>query len=158
RYQVRARPDLPPVVRVTEPEAEVETPPEARLLITGRVEDDFGVSRAAVRWRLQGDSRVREVPPSITSQPHARSAEIRAERDLARTRAQAGNLIEWWVSAWDNREDAGGRSDPQVTESDIRRIRIAQPPDMLAGGAGSAAQPREPERLTSAPASEGRQP
>jgi len=133
RYTIRARPDVPPVIRVREPGPVTEVDHAGALPVSGWVEDDFGITRAAVALRLNGIGQARELPLSVVAEPGERSGEISGQIDLEAVGARPGDFVEWWVCVWDNRENSQGQTDAQKTESEVRRIVVTRAPVMASG-------------------------
>jgi len=146
-YLLTLDPDLPPLVRITQP-ADVETtlPANGTLMVDGHVGDDFGVDKVRLRLRLQG----RDLQPI----PYMEGRSFRRERDhtwptylsyklsadLARLRfadnapfhPQEGMILEYWVEAIDNCSEAPPVKDwndqaGNVGRSEIRRLRLSAP-------------------------------
>ncbi|MGB9626628.1 MAG: DUF4175 family protein, partial [Phycisphaerae bacterium] len=51
RHTIRARPDRPPTVTLIRPAADLELRPDEALEVQARIEDDYGVSRAAIEYK-----------------------------------------------------------------------------------------------------------
>ena len=146
-YLLTLDPDLPPVVRITQPtDAEVTLPANGTLMVDGQVGDDFGVDKVRLRLRLQG----RDLQPI----PYMEGRSFRRERDhtwptylsyklsadLTRLRfadnapftPHEGMILEYWVEAIDNCSEAAPVKDwndqpGNVGRSEVRRLRLSAP-------------------------------
>jgi hypothetical protein len=146
-YLITLDPDLPPVVRNTQPpEAEVTLPANGTLMVDGHVGDDFGIDKIRLRLRFQD----RDLQPI----PYMEGRSFRRERDqtwptylsyklsadLPRLRfadntpftPQEGMILEYWIEAIDNCTEASPVKDwndqvGNVGRSEIRRLRLSAP-------------------------------
>ena len=146
-YLLTLDPDLPPIVRITQPaDAETTLPANGTLMVDGHVGDDFGVDKVRLRLRLQG----RDLQPI----PYMEGRSFRRERDhtwptylsyklsadltrlhfadKAPFHPQEGMVLEYWVEALDNCSEAPPVKDwndqaGNVGRSEIRRLRLSAP-------------------------------
>lgn len=130
RYPIRARPDQPPTLTVDGPDAGIELLPDDVLPLRVQARDDFGLTRAVLFYQRPGGAS----PTGEIALPHGtgRSASVREDIPLERMQAEPGEVIEWRVSAWDNREDRRGRADHQRTDSTFRHFVVRDPAPPLA--------------------------
>ncbi|MEP0844480.1 MAG: hypothetical protein HRF43_17415 [Phycisphaerae bacterium] len=129
RWSIRARPDLAPMVEVRRPREPIEADPSDAVEVVAHAHDDFGLTRAAIAYRRPGETSVNELPLPMTRAESAdgADADVHARLELARLNAAPGEVIEWWVSAWDNREDTDARPAWQRGDSDVHRVTIRRP-------------------------------
>lgn len=139
RHTIRARPDEPPTVRVQEPGPQVRAAADDKLPLLLGLEDDYGLSRLLLSLRKPGQKDVREIPLSIDLPAGQTQGQVQGQIDLALAAARPGDVLEWWVSVWDNREDARGKAAHQKSDSDVRRIIIPAPEALAANPAAGRA-------------------
>ncbi|MBP7937124.1 MAG: hypothetical protein KA354_20965, partial [Phycisphaerae bacterium] len=156
RFSIRARPDQPPTVAVDRPAPETELLPEDALPLQATLQDDFGLTRAVLAYRLENaEDTPREIALPLPPRTSGGAAALREQVPLAKMNARSGNVIEWWVSVWDNREDLKGQPSHQRTNSPPRRL-VVRNADTLATADKKSDQkePRKDEKDTPAPASQ----
>ncbi len=126
-HPIRARPDHAPVVRIHSPEPHVEVEPADSLRVTGRVEDDYGLTRVQMQYRLAGQPETRQLGFDDPPRNSGRMLDLNRTIPVHELAARPGDTIEWWVAAWDNREDQAGRPIHQRTDSEVRRVVVREP-------------------------------
>ncbi len=126
RYPIRARADAAPTVKIERPANQIELQPGAGLSLAAAVQDDFGLTRGLLSIRRAGEEKAVELPLDLNAGKTASRARIAQPVPLTALNPKVGDTFEWWVSAWDNREDMNGRAVNQRGDSDIRRIRISR--------------------------------
>jgi hypothetical protein len=132
-YRIRARADEPPRLTVHELTASSEVAPNATLDVHVDAGDDFGLTKALFSWRKGQGGETRGLPLSLGGQAGPPTRATLAEAvAVSQLSVAPGDVIEWWVSVWDNREDAQGRPAWQKTDSAIGTLRISRPADVLA--------------------------
>ncbi len=155
RYRIHARPDLAPSIEIRQPATGMEFLPADKLPLSFHAEDDYGLSRAALIYR--GGRQRQEDRLDLELPSGRRTVSLDLGVPLDTMKAEAGDLIEWRLRVWDNREDDEGRATPQYTDSEIRTVRIratpqpGEPSPPLAAGAGDSSPPTS-ESQAEAPA------
>ncbi|MEM9480647.1 MAG: hypothetical protein AAGA58_13415 [Verrucomicrobiota bacterium] len=90
-FEIRARPDLPPVIELTEPASSLEVQPDERVVMAGFASDDVGLARMARAYRI-GDGEWEE---DVLRQPEGVLLEspLRLEWPLAPLRLKSGETL-----------------------------------------------------------------
>lgn len=127
RHAIRARVDHRPIVRIDSPEPRVQVEPTGQVTVAGRVEDDYGVTRSVLAYRLAGRQETRQLALDTSARDGGREAALSRTIPVHELGGRPGDVIEWWVSAWDNREDLTGRADHQRADSEVRHLEIREP-------------------------------
>ncbi len=127
RHPIRARADQRPVVRIDSPEPRVQVEPTGQVTVAGRVEDDYGVTRSVLEYRLAGRQEARQLALDASARGGGREMELNRTIPVHELGGRPGDVIEWRVSAWDNREDPAGRAAYQRADSEVRHLEIREP-------------------------------
>ena len=126
----------------------VQLPENGRLAIKVRAEDpDFALRRRNVAGRARRPERARSPRCWIKRSPRSRcraSLRRRTRSKPAKLRLKAGDRVQYWAEAEDNKEPTAGRSATdrqwiEVVSSEGRR-QAQQPPEGGAGQSGAARQ------------------
>ncbi|MHB8864392.1 MAG: DUF4175 family protein [Pirellulaceae bacterium] len=129
-YRVRVRKDQPPRVTFSEPEEALEVHPIAEVLTKIRVDDDFGLTRAGIVFRVNsGDERTlilkdfhtgvgSEAIPQIVTQ-----ATLEETLRLEQTPLEQTDSISYYAFAEDSCPHADHRTETELRFIDIRPFR-----------------------------------
>ncbi|GAA5481086.1 hypothetical protein [Haloferula sargassicola] len=118
---LRAVPDQPPAVDLSSPPRLLLATPRTRIPLTGRAEDDFGLSRVQFVRTLQGfRDRARVVAPSLRETQYQFDEAL----DLGQVGVEPGQTIELFLEASDHNPSMLGQG-----ASEISRIRIISESD-----------------------------
>jgi hypothetical protein len=138
RYDLIARPDGKPYVKLTEPGKNVELPANGLLQLKGEAHDDVGVAALTLRLQVVGGARLRPQPyrsPArlrLAGGGHPTRVEYQDFVDLAQVKDESarpaplkvGSEVEYWLEA----SDACDYPRPNVAESSPRyRVKILPP-------------------------------
>lgn len=133
RYHVRVRKDQPPQVSFLEPEEALEVHPIAEVPMKIRVDDDFGLTRAGLVFRVNSgedrtlvlkDFKAAGKPPNVTGNPpsvvHAMLEEMLMleQFNLGQT-----DSISYYAFAEDNYPGGAKRTETELRFIDIRPFR-----------------------------------
>ncbi|MBU4271160.1 MAG: hypothetical protein KKA28_04775 [Planctomycetes bacterium] len=127
RHRIEVVRDLPPEIQPIEPlEREVQVAENGRLTIRVRAEDpDFALRRVTLR-AVRDDNRSLSIPPLLEKRrpEKAVQGEFQGEYafEPARLGLKAGDRVQYWAEAEDNKEPTANRS-----ETEKRWIVVAGP-------------------------------
>ena len=119
-YGITIHPDLPPEVALLEPVRDLEAPANAiiPLLIQAR-DPDFELSRINLHVEKSGQSILND---SISDTKQSRAL-IKHDLALDRLGLSAGDVIEFWVEAFDNKQPRANRkNNPRLKERIIKPV------------------------------------
>ena len=141
-YRIRALPDKPPVIEMVEPGPTIDAAPVGAVMLRVNIADDYGVRGASLCYTIRkappapAGSASGETPPPVEDRAPVdrttftrvdlpgrfRSRRVAIEHNwlIAKTGAQVGDRILYFVSASDTRDDPG----PNVAESELYEIRV----------------------------------
>lgn len=116
KLTLRALPDQPPAVDLSSPPRMLLATPASRIPLTGRAEDDHGLSRVQFVRTLQGfRDRARVVAPVLQE----KSFDFHDSIDLAQIGVSPGQTLEFFLDASDHNPSLLGQG-----ASEISRIHI----------------------------------
>ena len=125
-YVVRARPDDPPVVTITDPRGVMEVTPIALVRLTGRVEDEFGIGPIALEAGGAEGSPRKEIDlttSAVRTEDQERvRADITHEWSMRSMDVIPGDVIVYALRAADNYALDGAPA--HVARSFAQRIKI----------------------------------
>lgn len=126
-YSIRMRKDLPPSIQFEEPAAkEIELPTNGILIVRARAADDFGLQKVQLKVRHDEGGEVlfsRDYPELGGSL--GTSLEFDNEINLAEHDLKAGQVLEYWIDAEDNKRPV---SNSVSTQRDRRIVKLVEPP------------------------------
>lgn len=115
-YAIVATPDMPPMVTVVEPRGGVELTPVGSLPISIRVEDDFGVTSMALQIEpLSGTgAHTIDLTTALRAATSGDTVEFAAQYrwGLASMNPSPGDVLEYYITAVDNRDETAGGGQP----------------------------------------------
>ncbi len=121
--RIRRIPDRPPSVSLLEPAPDNAATPDAKIPVVVEAEDDFGVRRLALHWKI-GEVRVeRPLPVPPDEEPLVQAGTV---LDLGALGAKPGDVVELFAVALDN--DPTGE---KAGHSKVHRIRIVSTEEFL---------------------------
>lgn len=149
-FVIRVLEDFAPTVEIVEPkDDEVQIPANGQLAVDGRAGDDFGVDTVTLRMKLvepkerplapkpyQGGRSFRREkdgtwPKSLEVKDSVDFTKL-ADADGRPVELKAGDVIEYWLEAADNRTLPGPTGEPEpapnVGRSKAKRVRVTPPP------------------------------
>ena len=116
-HSIVAVPDRPPKIKIAAPDKDVTVSPKARVPLVFEVEDDHGLTEAAVCLRV-GDDAEERVVQSFEVDGQTRLEEG-MKLAMAEMGVKPGDILQAWVRAADNKPDA-----PQTARSRTVHVRI----------------------------------
>ncbi len=116
-FALRVVGDARPGVRLVKPDADVDMAEPDAMVVAIEAKDDYGLSRVAVEWRVEGRNGWKAIEVSGAA-GKAYSGEVTL--DLRPMGLGAGDAIEVRASATDNDAVSG----PKTAYSEARRVRI----------------------------------
>jgi len=128
-HRIRLLVDEPPLVRIIFPETDVDLGEDMLLPLQIEADDDYGIARLDLNFRrLDRDSTAAAVPLNIDA-PGSRTIQAGTMWDLGELELFPGDVIEYWVVAWDNDNIRG----PKRAESERRLVRLPSIEEIIAG-------------------------
>lgn len=129
-YGITIRPDLPPEVALLEPTRDVEAPANAVIPLLVQARDpDFELSHVNLHVEKAGQTILKE-SLSDTKQPRAMLQHDLALDPLA---LNAGDIIEFWVEAFDNKQPRANRKNtPKLRVTIINPVSEKEAKQQLA--------------------------
>jgi len=130
RYPITYLDDLSPEVRIDAPAGDIECQPETSLLLRAEAEDDFGLIRAELVYRLitpNTDSSDWQAQPLKQFSPSVNFSNIEYRWELASLSLAFGDEIEYFIRATDNNTI----TKPGVGESAVFHIRLPSIDDIF---------------------------
>ena len=127
RHRIEVVRDLPPEIQLIEPrEREVQVAENGRLTIRVRAEDpDFALRRVTLR-AVRDDNRSLSIPPLLEKRRPEKAVQGEFQTEYAfepaRLGLKAGDRVQYWAEAEDNKEPTANRS-----ETEKRWIVVASP-------------------------------
>lgn len=125
-YSIRMRKDLPPSIQFEAPaDKEVELPANASLVLRANIADDFGLQKVQVKVRHGegGEILFSRDYPELGGQIGT-SLAATDDIDLAAHDLKAGQILEYWIEAEDNKRPV---SNAVSTQRDRRIVKIVEP-------------------------------
>lgn len=118
-HSVTIRPDLPPEVAILQPERDIEAAANATIPLLIQASDpDFELGYVYINADMGGQRVHRE----ILSEGHQQKALIKYDLALSKFKPKAGDTIEVWAEAYDNKQPRPNtRNSPKIT------IRVLDP-------------------------------
>lgn len=129
-YRIRLLSDHDPVVRITQPSEDVILGDNMRLMLRIEGDDDYGVNRLDLEYRLMSeDSTVERIPLDLGNIADRRSITVNHLWNLADMTLFPGDVLEYWAAVWDNDNVLG----PKRSESERRLVRLPSIEEIIAG-------------------------
>jgi hypothetical protein len=131
-YRIRVRKDKPPQVSFLEPEEALEVHPIAEVPMKIRVDDDFGLTRAGIVFRVNsGEDRtliLKEFKPAMAPAPSGKPSNVvHAALDqmlmLEQFNLGQTDSITYFAFAEDNYPDGARRTETELRFIDLRPFR-----------------------------------
>jgi hypothetical protein len=131
-YRVRVRKDQPPRVAFLEPEEALEVHPIAEVLAKLRVDDDFGLTRAGIVFRVNGGEErtliLKDFKPAAGPGPEATpqnvtQATLEEALCLEQSHLEQTDSITYYGFAEDSYPQASHRTETELRFIDIRPFR-----------------------------------
>jgi hypothetical protein len=119
-YTVEVFQDRAPTVDVLEPGADTAMPRGQTIDIGFVAADDYGLARASLFWRKQGDEKFRAQNLALAEQRNKREIAIAHRWDLSKVTLFPGNSVEYFVEVADNNTVTG----PGTARSDVYRLTV----------------------------------
>lgn len=118
-HSLTIRPDLPPEVAILQPERDLEAPANATIPILIQASDpDFELGYVYINADMGGQRIHRE----ILAEGHQQKLLLKHDLALARFKPKAGDAIEIWAEAYDNKQPR-----PNTRNSPKVKIQILDP-------------------------------
>jgi Domain of unknown function (DUF4175) len=119
-YTVEVFQDRAPTVDVLEPGEDTAMPRGQTVDLGFVAADDYGLARASLHWRKQGDEKFRGQNLPLAGQRNKREIAIAHRWDLSSVTLFPGNSIEYFVEVADNNTVTG----PGTARSDVYRLTV----------------------------------
>lgn len=119
-YDLEVIPDAPPVVEITDPGRDTFARPEGVEPLSLFAGDDYGLTRVELHYSLSGLPRAPVVVFESEGSPPL-EREMTSAVELARLSAEHGDVVTYYVVAWDNRTP-----EPQSARSSVFFIEVLQ--------------------------------
>jgi len=126
-YSIEVYKDNPPVLDVLEPGPEATLPRNLTVDVGFIASDDYGVSRASVFYRKNGEEKFRRRPIPLRDDTGKREIAKAFEWDLSDVPLFPGNYIEYFLQVVDNNVVTG----PGITKSPVFHIAVPTMADLF---------------------------
>jgi hypothetical protein len=133
RYNIQATPDKYPSVAIESPKAESSLPTTGLVPIVADLSDDFGFTRAMLRFKFLKSAKVGKVSDKYTDIPLAVQGgknvqTIEQVIDFIKANVEEGDEIEYFVQVWDNDLISG----PKTATSTAQKLNYKSITDQYA--------------------------
>lgn len=123
-YRIDIVPDLPPTIKITQPERHEElVTRQGKLMVGFQADDDFGISKVALRYKTgqEEGSPVKTIGFNLGNQ-QSKTASNRFEWKIGAIdpRPTEGTVIEYWLEATDTNTATG----PGVTATEHYQVKV----------------------------------
>ena len=144
RYNIQSTPDKYPSVQIESPKADAALPTTGMLPIVADLSDDFGFTRAMLRYKFLKSDKVGKVSDKYTDIPlpvqgGKNVQTIEQVIDFVKAGVEEGDEIEYMVQVWDN----DGVSGPKSATSMVHKLSYKSIDDMYAAADSSGSGVKE---------------
>ncbi|NQT34036.1 hypothetical protein HQ587_02505 [bacterium] len=128
-YHIRLLNDHYPLVRIAFPPGDVVLGDEMKLPLRIEADDDYGVSRLSLAYRIMGQDTTINYTPLNVPTPQVQNVTIEQIWDMSQLQLFLGDVLEYWAIVWDNDVISG----PKRGESERRLVSLPSIEEIVSG-------------------------